>query len=233
MDDIFNPSDDTTDIPENAYEVLVGEGKKFRDNEALAKSTFHKDSFINQLQRENAELRQAQQKAMTIEEIKTMILAAKPSQEVQTPPNGQPPVTPPAPTTQETDLEALVATLLEKKESESKAKTNREKVTETLKEKFGADSQMILNQKAKELNLSLEYLSKIANDSPNAFFRLIGVDTQVHTPQTAAPRSTTSVPLTDNSRQAYWENMKKSNPGEYFSQKNMMQRYKEAMGKTN
>jgi len=230
MENLFTPVDVDQTIPENAFETLVGEDKKFKDPEALAKAKLQSDAFIEQLKHENAELREATQKAMTLEEIKTMITSQfKPAQDPQTP-NGQPPATPPAPKVNDSDLENLVASLLEKKESERRAKTNQEKVTEVLRTKYGTDAQMILNQKAKELNLPLEYLSKVANDSPTAFFRLIGAEESVSQPPVgASPRSTQTAPVVSNDLEAYWSNMKKNNPREYFNQENTMKRYKDAM----
>lgn len=192
MSDIFSDVQTNDVAPEvqNAYEVLVGEGKKFRDPEALAKAKLQSDNFILQLQRENAELREKAQRAASLEEIKTQILSGI-KQEPSVVPPAQQPVEQPQPPT---NLEEIVNKALETKEAQRKAQTNREVVTQAMKEKFGADAQIILNEKAGELGLSLDYLAKVANDSPAAFFRLIGVDTnRTPAPNSPAPRSSTYV----------------------------------------
>lgn len=229
MDDIFTPSDTDQAVPENALEALVGEGKKFKDLESLAKGKVQSDNYIKQLERELAEIREANQKAMTLEEVKTAILSQiKPPQtEIVTPP-AQPEQQPVAPVN-DSDLEAKIAELMAKKEAEAKSTSNRMKVQETLKERFGPDAQMILNQKAKELGVTLDYLAGIANNSPTAFFKLVGLDSTSTPPTPGAPRSTESISPQANSRKAYWDNMKKNNPNEYFSKANTMLRHKEMM----
>lgn len=225
MSDIFTPVDEDQVIAENSYERLVGEGKKFKDNEALARSKEESDRFIARLQAELEEAREATRKSLTLEEVQTKILEA-----VKTPvAPPQPPETPPA-KTGEDSIENIVSSLLEKKESERLAKTNREKVTEALRQKFGNDVQLHLNQKAKELNLPLDYLAKVANDSPAAFFRLIGLENTAPTPTAPAPRSSVSSPAPAQSgvrNKAYYDKLKATDPVKYFSQEVRMQQYKD------
>lgn len=229
MDDIFTPADTDHTVPENALETLVGEGKKFKDVESLAKGKFQSDSYIKQLERELAEIREANQKAMTLEEVKTAILSQmKPAVTDPITPPAQPAQQPAAPVN-DSDLEAKIAELMAKKENEAKANGNRTKVQETLREKFGSDAQLVLNQKAKELGVTLDYLAGIANNSPTAFFKLVGLDSTPVPPTPGAPRSTESVSPQANSRKSYWDNMKKNSPNEYFNKANTMLRHKEMM----
>lgn len=229
MEDIFTPLESDKEVPEDALEALVGEGKKYSDASALAKAKFHSDRHISILEKELEELRQANQKALTLEEVKTTILSQiKPPRAVEEPHKEPEDIQKPA--DQDSDLEAKVAALLERKEAEARAKTNREKVQDTLRERLGADAQIVLNEKAKELGVTLDYLAGVANNSPSAFFRLIGVDSsQPVSPTPVAPRSTEAIPPKSNSRTAYWENIKKTNPLEYFSKENTMKRHKEMM----
>ena len=208
--DIFDTGVQTTDtIPENVYETLVGEGKKFRDNEALARAKHQSDNFITQLQRENAELREKAQKAQSLEEIKTQILAG-----LREPPV-VPPVQQPVEQPQTPNLEVLVAKALETREAQTKAQANRETVQNLMREKFGADAQIILQEKARELNLSLDYLAQVAQTSPAAFSRLIGVDTaRPQVPNAPAPRSTHTVAPTGTVQRtkSWYDNEKKKAP---------------------
>jgi len=228
MSDFFSQDADQ-EIPENALEALVGEGKKYADPEVMAKSVLHKDKHISILEKELAELREANQKALTLEEVKTQILSQikPPRQDDDTPP--KPPVQQPE-KVEDTDIEAKIAAALSKRESEQKTRENQKKVEETMKSVYGSDAKMILQEKAKELGVSLDYLAGIANDSPAAFFRMIGVDTNKSTPPTpTAPRSSTSVSPSNNSRKAFWDNMKNNNPLEYFNKANTAKRHKEMM----
>lgn len=228
MTDIFQPVD-PTNVPDNAYEALVGEGKKFKDNEALAKSKYESDAFIKKLQSELEEMRGELGRKQSLEEIKTQILEGIRQKE---PTPNQPPQEPEKKELDPSKIEDLVKDFYTRTETEKKIKSNRDKVTETLVEKFGDDAQVELNRKARELSVSLSYLQKIADESPAAFFRLIGVDTQAQQrPSAPAPRGTSSVQPQDSSvrNKAYYDKLKAQNPKEYFSSKVQNEMYKDAM----
>lgn len=66
MTDLFNnkPTDQApaapaqTDLPDTSYfDALVGEGKKFTSQEALARGKYESDLYVTQLQAENAGMR--------------------------------------------------------------------------------------------------------------------------------------------------------------------------------
>lgn len=227
MTDIFTPADDQTMIPENPLEALVGEDKKYKTVEDLARSKFEADRFIKQLTTEAAEMREVIGKSQTMEDIKTQILASINQENTQR----QPPETPPEPEKVDSaNLENMISQLLMKKEAEKKALSNREKVTKALEDKFGADAQIVLNQKARELNVSLDYLAKIANDSPSAFFKLVGIDSaQPPLATPPAPIGSAGTPPKQMQNTIDWDRMKATNPTEYFSQENTMKRYREQM----
>ena len=228
MSDIFTPVDITTPEVDNPLEVLVGEGKKFADVAALAKAKLEADSFIEQLKREAQELRQEVSSKATMDEIMTQIrqLAPKPVE-------GQPPVTPVVPSQNQDDLETVVSRLLEQRKNEDKVSHNRSAVEAKIAEKWGADAQLQMNKKAKELGVELSYLQKIATESPSAFFRLVGLDqSPVQAQPVVAPRSGVNPPQTQGSdvrNDKYWQAVKARNPQEYFSKAAMNQRYKDAM----
>jgi hypothetical protein len=228
MSDIFTPVEIQTNEIDNPLEYLVGEGKKFADVAALAKAKLESDSFIDQLKREAAELRQEVSSKATMDEIMTQIrqLAPKPVE-------GQPPETPAVPSQNQDDLETVVARLLEQRKNEDRVSHNRSSVEAKIAEKWGADAQIQMNKKAKELGVELSYLQKIATESPSAFFRLVGLDqSPVQAQPVIAPRSGMAPPQTQGEgvrNDKYWQALKARNPNEYFSKKSMDQRYKDAM----
>lgn len=228
MDDLFKPADVTTTDVQDPLDLLVGEGKKFKTNAELAKAKLESDRFIEQLQNEAAELRKEVSGKQTIDEIMTQIKSLSTPPAV---PNAQQPQ---APATPDTDSIAdLVAKLLEQKESERKSQTNEQLVSNTLKEKFGADTQLHLTKKAQELGVSLDYLKSVAKSAPSAFFRLIGIDES--RPQTITPSAIRSPnqpqiqPDPNVRNKAYYDRLKMVSPTEYFSPKIQNQMYKDAM----
>lgn len=232
MTDLFQPLNvETNDTIVATFEALVGDGKKFKTADDLAKAKAESDRFIQQVQRENDELRKEVASKQTIDEILTKVREMSNQPQI-----AQPPVTPPANSDsgKEVDIESVVATLLQKREVENTVKSNTEIVSKVLTEKFGADAQIHLNKKASELGVSLDYLRRIAIESPKAFFSLIGVsEVRPQTQPVAAPRAPgQSAPpqAHDGTRNKnYYDSIKAKNPTEYFSSKTQQQMYKDAM----
>ena len=231
MTDLFTPVD-TDQIDQDPKATLA---KKFGDGttidvDKLATAKLEADNFIKQIERENAELRKEVSSKATIDEIMTQIreLAPKPPVSQQQP---QAPQTPGSGTPEE--LETVVTTLLAKRQAEDRARTNRDLVEQKVLEKWGADAQLNLNKKAKELGVSLAYLQQIATDSPSAFFTLTGLNTvAAPAPITPAPRSGFQPPAQADSgkrTKAYYDRLKVTNPTEYLKKSTQQQYYKDAM----
>lgn len=240
MSDIFDPLDtevQTNDDDEgNPLEELVGEGKKFATVEDLARGKKEADSFIEHLQNEMRELREAQNRQMTIEEILTEI--RKSNQPDPNNSNPQQPSTPQEP--QEPGkvdyspekIEELVSGLLQKKQVESQQQKNEQEVEQTLQEKFGNDARVHISKIAKELSVSTDYLRNVARENPAVFYRLIGLDTTQNTPPAPiAPRGSVQTPPSGSGKRnkAYYDRLKQQDRKAYFSEKVQLQMYKDRM----
>lgn len=229
MSEIFTPVDvQTNDTPvPQSLEDLVGPDKKYKTPEDLAKAVHEKDRFIQRLQEENAEARQAVTRQLTIEEILTQIKSATPPVNPSTPPE------PRVPDQQQTpDVNEIVKQALNQREAENRHARNLEQVTQKLLDKFGADAQLHINKKAQELGVSVEYLQNQAKDNPNVFYRLIDIDRQTQiTPPTPAPtgRQAANLPPANSGIRdlAYWQKLKAQDPKKYFSQEMILQRFKD------
>ena len=66
---LFDPTTIDPATIENPLETLVGEGKKFKDADALARAAIEKDRFILQLQAENAQMRTSLKGEQKIDEF--------------------------------------------------------------------------------------------------------------------------------------------------------------------
>jgi len=230
MADIFAtvPVDLTETDPLKIYAEKFGDGTNI-DVAKLAKAKFESDNFIKQLEAEAAEMRKEVSSKQTMEEIMTQIkaLGTKPTPV-------EPPLAPPtAPATPE-DIEVTVAKLLERRTVEERAKSNRQVVEEKVLSKWGADAQLNINKKAKELGVTVDYLQKIALDNPNVFFTLTGLDKEPQAPApVVAPRSRELAPAPQNQTgertRSYYIALKQRNPTEYFSTKIRQQEMKDAL----
>lgn len=174
----------TNEIPDNPFEALVGDGKKFKTQDDLAKSVFHKDSHISKIERENAEMRELLSKNDRTEKLESMLTELltrnKPSNEVPPQTQEKPGVTSPGLT--EEDLEKRLESLLGKKTAEQTSKANLQEVREKLVAKYGSNFADTLKQKATELGLNDEDVNGLASRNPRLFYKTFDIDVKAPTP---------------------------------------------------
>ena len=212
----------------NHLETLVGEGKKFADVNALAKGKYEADTFIEQLKRENDELRRKAEKGMAIEDLYNAIKTNPPASD------GQPPLKP-----QDVDKTAsppvvdedLIKTTLSKIEAERKAAENKTTVVAKLSEVWGNGVSENLRKASNELGISITDLEEMGKRSPQALFKLLGVENANRAPSgTTAPTSTVNLPSTNNGVRTwqYYQRMKAQDRKLYDSPKVQVQMLKDA-----
>lgn len=223
MSDLFTPA--APDQVVATLEALVGEDKKYKTVDDLAKAAVEKDRYIAQLQSEMAEARKEIGSKATLDEIMTKIREMTPS----APPS---PSAQPGPESEKQDVTELVSKMLEEREQTQKVESNKSLVERTLLEKWGNDANLNLNKKASELGVTLDYLKRLSLESPKVFFNLVGLDkVQTTTPAAPAPRGSVTLPPSGSGERtkSFYDNIKKANPAEYFSPKIQNQMYKDAM----
>lgn len=169
-EDLFKTNDQEVD---NALEALVGDGKKFKDAEALAKAKLESDRFIKQLEQEKAQLLEDLKGRMKLEQLmdkldKAPIVNTGTDQNTKSEEKS---------TENKESQKGLtledVEQLLSKKEQEIRQKTNVETVAQKMKEMFGDNFQEHVNNRAKDLDLDVSYLADLAKNRPTAFLNLM------------------------------------------------------------
>lgn len=202
---------------------LVGEDKKFKTTEELAKGKAESDAYILQVQKENEELRAELQKRATLEEFMTKMK----EENVSTPETPSTEIV--QPTTSEAispeDLEKLLNQKLTERETENLGTQNLATSIRKAQEVWGDQAQVEINRKAKELGVSVSDLEQYAKTKPDVFFKLTGLDSSsegTHLPQTSsfsqASVDTVKMPSgTQKKNYAYYENMRKADSQKYFS----------------
>lgn len=168
----------------SARDTLVGEGRKFKDDEALALSKLEGDRFIAQVLREKAgvmseldralaENKELREKSVTrLEEIATRLSESK----LETPtPVTTPTIREQAPITPE-QISDLVQKALAANTAKSREEQNVNEVVTKLKEKYGNNYVSELNQKVSGLGLRREFVDALAAESPKAVFELLGIN---------------------------------------------------------
>jgi hypothetical protein len=231
--------DENTPISEVTVDALVGEDKKFKTVDDLARAKAESDRVIKARERELAELREELSKRSTADELFQKLqerqnTPPKPDQGAQE----QPPVQPPSHLSDE-DLEKRIREIQSKQTEKERIDANVAEVTNRLITEFGDEDKAneVVNKKAAELGVSASFLQEVAAKSPKAFYAQLGL--------TEAPRGSVGVPRSDVKTDmfqhsasakpgtyAYWQEQRKTmKDTEYFSPKIQNQIMKEAFEK--
>lgn len=214
---------------------LVGEGKKYSTVDDLAKAYVNADKFIVQLKTENEGMREDLSQRKTAEQIleeirKPVTPPAIPAQE------STPPAAP-----QAINEDALINRLQERLSQDQvrqRQSANVDEVAKTLIETFGSEAKAneVVQNKARELGVSVQFLQDAAAQSPKAFYQTLGLDV-AQTPAPGAPKGTVNpaalganVQVKEGSYKWY-ENLRKTDPSAYWKPQIQKQLMKDALSK--
>jgi len=226
--ELFQETTITETPVENAYETLVGEGKKFSDQESLAKGKLESDTHISNLEQENNELREDLNKRITLDEFMTKM------DERQTVSTSEEPIqNEPGPESKDVDVSALIQEELSKRDAVNELDNNLSECVTKMQEAWGNSANQMLNQKAKEIGMPVGRLEQYAKNDPRVFQQLLGLNTG------PAERQTTIAPTVDTNRMpttnkgvknyAYYEKMRQEDPRLYSDKKVQMEKHDAAM----
>lgn len=232
MSDVFQP----TEAPVIAADSLVGEGKKFKTVEDLAKGKVEADAFIEKLKTELKEIRTMAEGKLNAEtalqELRDEIKTLREGRVERPKDNTSPELTP-------TDVQTLVEQTITSRESQKTAEQNILEANSKMVEVFGTTqaAQAHLQARAKELNVGTSWLKDMAAKSPQGFLDLMNVgkakdgasgsfvqgsvnpDALRALPNGQAPK--------EGSR-AYFDKLRKEKPAEWMSAAVQLQMHKAA-----
>lgn len=161
-----------------ALEALVGDSKKFKTVEDLAKGKLESDAFILKLQEETQTLRSLLEQTevnktretLLQEILQTMNDNTNPgtiqTNDTTTTTSNQPP--------QQLSLEDIVK-VIEQREEQRQELNNFNQAMDKVKEVYGDRSDEFVENRAKELSVSVDELKAMAKKSPKAFLTMVGV----------------------------------------------------------
>ena len=236
MADLFDDTKDTPNAPdhvitaddlaEGALDKLVGEGKKFKDHESLAKAKLESDNFIRRLQEENAGLRQDLASRTTLEEfmetMKSQTSEGNASASNQETPSSGDRDDP------EISVDAIVKQVRDsfvQEQTEAKQLQNVQLVEDKAREAYGPNYKEKLRERAEHLGTSTQRMSQLAKDDPNAFIAVM-------IPEGTTPPSVPTVPPASSvntegqaavggneqySRKSHFDKLRTENPDVYWS----------------
>lgn len=199
---------------------LVGEGKKFKTVEDLAKGKAEADAFIEKLKGEVDELRKELQAGLSLKQAIQEVDKRGNQPESNVAPKGS--VDP-------SELPKLVNEMLEQRELEKVREANIKEADRQIVALFNGDRQKskeFLEKKAAELGVGVNWLADMAATSPKAVMNFLGLETTA--PNTAALNNrsvnTDAQTFAPNAgpvkgSKAYYDKIRKENPSLYFSPK--------------
>jgi hypothetical protein len=212
-------------------DALVGEGKKYKTVEDLAKGYNNADNFINQLKTEQDQLRSELDKRLTAEEMVEQIKREREEQQRASQSTQEN-------TTSQLDPEALsklISNTIDQRDTAKTAQANIAAVDAKIKSIYGDKAAEVFQKKAAELGLSLDWLQDVAGKSPDAVYNLFGINSGTRTTTPSVTASTTNTVAVDlaNSANAMkddswdsFEQLRKTNPKLYFKAETQQKLFK-------
>lgn len=197
----------------------VGEGKKYKTPEDLAKAYANADKHIPALEGELKSMRELQTKQFEqlYERINSRPQQDKDDQNDrddgntnrETPPNGNTKA-------DEDDLNTRIKRVLDETNQEGVAKRNAAESQRILEEQFGGveGAKEAVIKRARELDVSPQFLADAAFRSPNALMNLMGIDPNKRSTNTPSSRS-------DVNQQAFGNQNSGPRPGTYAFYRNL------------
>lgn len=229
--DLFNDAsqDQGGNEPSNYLEALVGEGKKFKDIESLAKGKWEADRTLNFKNQEFDRLRneylakdEELKNRMRMEEIIERLSSSN-QQSSSDNQNANDQQKQPDLTSAMEEFRKSLPSEFAKYEDDRKQRQNFEMVQDTLRQEYGENSAAVLKQKIQDLDLDADYVNSLARKSPKALFNILGLNQRQREGFQAPPRSQARTdnfaPSTNKRTWTYYENLRTSKPAEYLSPK--------------
>lgn len=237
-DSLFKEDHTTVDVNKNYLEELVGEDKKFKTAEDLAKGKYLADQFIafknqeyDQLRTDYLKLKEEYDAGPSLRELVDQMKSQQLASRENT--NSNEDVKLPAFDPKE--VETLVSKQLKEHETANKQRENFNLVMGKLKERYGSHYRDTLNKQVEDLNLDEEYVNELARNRPTVFMRTFGLDTPVRKDTYQAPprsdvRSDSFSPQVPQNRTwSYYQELRRKNPDLYSNPKTQVQMHKDAL----
>ena len=176
MSDVFEAADQGGNKEgsneDNLLESLVGEDKKFKSVEDLARGKLEADAFIEKLKEENhmalEELEKLQGSKDDSAKVADLIAAVKEAAQQQDSDGTN--------HMSDDDLSEKIREIMQGESAKETAKRNRDKGNELVLSKVGGDveaAKIFVAERAKELGMTPAKLAELSEISPDAFAKLI------------------------------------------------------------
>ena len=236
------PTGETTP-PANPSEALVGEGKPFKDINALAKGKLEADTFIEQLKAENsqmlAKLTKAEQESLQGGTINSVLEAVRQLSGSGTPNDPAPPGEGNEAGNQsslnEEDVASVVAKLLQKNETVKTQANNFDTVRNAFQKQYNDPDKARLQYKAaaESLGMTEEQLDEFSKMNPKLVLRAAGLEQAFKSNQTPPsylsgdkPGDSGEGAIIDTAKDnTWWEEQRKAKGNAWYFRPKVQQAY--------
>lgn len=228
MADIFSADPVETDTTITLAD-LVGEDKKYKDPDEVAKAYAHAEGHIRTLERDLAALRAQKD----LEANKPNNLPNPNPDPAQPDPADQPDLARSDPN-EEKDFRSRIREEVQALSQEQRAVQNAETAAQKMVEVYGSveKANEAVRTRAQELGVGTEWLRDAAARSPTAFYATMGInpDATPSNRETPAPHSEVNLNRGDPKVRnfEYFDSLRKSDPKLYFSASVQREMMKEA-----
>lgn len=218
----------TTDSTKNYLEELVGENKKFKTPEDLARGKAESDAFIetmksrmDELRSDYIKLKDETQKRASLEDLINQIKADRELASSEQPLAKeviQPQIDP-------KDIESLFDKRIQEYEASKRGEENFNQIRTKLRERHGDKYSEVLKSQIDELGLTSDYVNTLARTNPSVFSRVFGLDQEQKREMYQAPpkgnvNTTTFKPKGPVQKTwQYYQDLRKADPTIYHSKK--------------
>lgn len=235
-EDLFTEADQPDEKTLRA-ELTAKWKEKFPDApEELIETKVESDVYIKTLEWQKDQLRadymKSQEEIQRGKALETLIDQLK-TKDTQAPT----PTKPTENTQTPTDFDQLFEMKYETKKRVEIENNNFNEVQKKLRERFGHNAPSVLSDQAQALGLSKDDVHSLAKKSPEAFFRVMGLDQQRNTENFMTPprsdvRSDHFAPKPIKRTMTFYNDMRLKNPKQYWDPKTQVQMHKdgEALG---
>ena len=233
LEDLDGPED--VDPSKNYLEELVGEGKKFKTPEELARGKYESDTYIKFLERGRDELRNDYLKLRDeynsrakleelIDQLKQQQLASNENTQTVNEDN-QPKFDP-------SQIESLVSSKIQEHELTKRQQENFNLVKDKLQQRYGSKYQDVVSRQIADLGITEADLNDMARKQPKVLIRTLGLDQEparetFQGPPRSNQRSDSFAPTVQKRTWAYYEKMRKDEPKRYYDAKTQVQMHQD------
>jgi hypothetical protein len=233
-DDFFNTDHKPDEQSETYFDKYVGEGLKYKDPEQLAKGYKNAEEMANNFKRQLDEMREEMGKQDHAQELLEKIKANQTDTNRR---DNEGSTEPKQDGDKGLDNEALIRKLIGEEDARKRQDGNLKHITDTMKKAWGSTASSEFDKRLSDIGIDKESASQLAAKSPDAFFRLMGIDSTAKDTNTYSPLHSDKSFVGDSSASqpgdrnwAYYEQLRRSDKKKYFSvetQRNLMKDRKE------